>query len=627
MKRLLPLLLILLLLPACASQRTNVVATDSPEWTVENLPERVVPAPSRLSQKMIRSEKPKFEKPKIPLQQGAGLGGDGLTEALALKNRQGFDGEENIASLLEPEYLRKFDIPIVFNDAVEYYVRYFCTEKRKVFTSWLRRARRYVPMIREILRERGLPEDLIYLAMIESGFNPSAYSPAAACGPWQFIYATGERYGLRVDHWIDERRDPEKSTVAAAKYLKDLFNQFGCWYLAAAGYNAGEKRIERAILKHDTSDWWELTKYNTLPRETREYIPKLIAAAIIAKEPERFGFTNINYESPIRYVARRVPRATPLAVIADAASTDILAIRSLNPELIRGITPPNQAEYEVKLPYPLNKEGFHEKLALALEGKKRVEGVTAYKVKKKDSLAKIMKKYKVSQSDLMLVNSCDQDLRVKAGKVVYLPRFSRPDERLSEVGQETEKAREPKKQVVRVAAKSEAVQATQEVERAGETRNQVLKQSAMAGMGEVVRKKPAGKQTPVAKAGMSPSERTVQVAKKETPKSVPKQAKTFHIVRKGETLTDISEKYGIEVASLKEMNRLKKDQIYPSMRLDLVAHSKSSTKGVKKFHLVKRGETLTDIAEKYGLEIDTLKGLNRLKKDKINTGMKLKVAA
>jgi LysM repeat protein len=149
----------------------------------------------------------------------------------------------------------------------------------------------------------------------------------------------------------------------------------------------------------------------------------------------------------------------------------------------------------------------------------------------------------------------------------------------------------------------------------------------MAGMGEVVRKKPAGRQTPVAKAGMSPSERTVQVAKKETPKSVLKQAKTFHIVRKGETLTDISEKYGIEVASLKEMNRLKKDQIYPNMRLDLVAHSKSSTKGVKKFHLVKRGETLTDIAEKYGLEIDTLKGLNRMKKDKINAGMKLKVAA
>ena len=256
--------------------------------------------------------------------------------------RQDKPNDDNIASLLTDDYLKQFDIPIVFNDAVQYFVKYFTTEKRKIFANWLRRSKRYVPMIKEILRAHGLPEDLIYLAMIESGFNPNAYSSMKACGPWQFIYETGGRYGLRVNHWVDERRDPEKSTVAAALYLKDLFNQFGGWYLAAAVYNAGEKRIERSVEKYETADFWELMKYNTLPRETRDYIPRLLAAAIIAKDPERFGFTDINYDQPVRFVNEKAPGGTPLEIIAKAASTNVSAIGALNPEILTGITPPDE---------------------------------------------------------------------------------------------------------------------------------------------------------------------------------------------------------------------------------------------------------------------------------------------
>ena len=255
-------------------------------------------------------------------------------------------------------------------------------KKRKVFGNWLKRSRYYIPLMKEILKEQGLPEDLVYLAMIESGFNPKAYSPAKACGPWQFIYETGGRYGLKVNYLIDERRDPEKSTVAATKYLKDLFNQFGCWYLAAAGYNSGEKRVERAVEKHGTNDFWEIVKYNTLPRETREYIPKLIAAAIIAKDPERYGFGSIVYDEPIRFSLIKVPAGSPLVAIARSASIDLAALRQTNPEILRGITPPDMDNYEVKLPYNIDKNRFSDNLENLLSDSRRVKGFITYKVKK-----------------------------------------------------------------------------------------------------------------------------------------------------------------------------------------------------------------------------------------------------
>lgn len=496
------------------------------------------------------------------------------------------EDDDDIATLLEPEQFQDFDIPIVFNDAVKYYIQWFSTEKRKVFANWLKRSRHYVPIIREILKDQGMPEDLVYLAMIESGFNPKAYSHAKASGPWQFIYATGGRYGLKVNYWIDERRDPEKSTVAAAKYLRDLFNQFGCWYLAAAGYNAGEKRVERAIEKHNTNDFWELSNYNALPRETRAYIPQLIAAAIIAKDPEKYGFGSITYDAPLRFEFVRVPRATPLSAIAKSASMDIADVRSINPEILKGITPPNMDDYKIKLPQGVNVHAFTNRLQVALTHERQIKDVVSYKVKKKDTLASIAKKYRLHNDDLYLVNECDGELKIKPGMVINLPRFTGQSKGRTEIARNTKDKLGVKPVQEERVAKSEKTQDSQ----------------------------PEPKQQ--------------------------SQAPVIHVVRKGETLKSISNKYNINIAELKATNNLKSNRVSPNMKLKLAgfsqpqkgnAQKESFQKGnVKKkvpvkYHVVKKGETLKSISNKYNVDIADIKLANNIKGDKVIPKQKLKI--
>jgi membrane-bound lytic murein transglycosylase D len=485
-----------------------------------------------------------------------------IDESSLKSQEQLIENDDDIEPLIGSTDIQNFDIPIVFNDAVKYYVRYFTNEKKKVFANWLRRSRRYVPIITEILRKNNMPEDLVYLAMIESGFNPKAYSPAKACGPWQFIYETGGRYGLKVNYWIDERRDPEKSTVAAAKYLRDLFNQFGHWYLAAAGYNAGEGRVEKAIVKHNTNDFWELYKYNTLPQETKNYIPQLIAAAVIAKEPEKYGFGSITFQDPIRFVEISVPSATPLSAIAKASSIDLDVVRSYNPELVRGITPPGTGDYEIKLPYPMDTLQFAERLENALENERKVKSVITYKVKKSDTLPKIAKKYGVKNEDIQLVNNCEEELKIKPGTIIAIPKFSGP-------------------------AKT------------------------------VVAKNLSKESGPVSKGRVKKDKENTQAKSEKT--------KTHHIVKKGETLASISDKYGVDVADLKSINKLKNGKVYPKMKLALASHVEKKSEAKVKYHIVKKGETLNSISDKYGVGIEAIKSANRLKTNKIQANMKLKI--
>lgn len=496
------------------------------------------------------------------------------------------EDEDDISTLLEPEQFQDFDIPIVFNDAVKYYIHWFSTEKRKVFSNWLKRSRHYVPIIREILKDQGMPEDLVYLAMIESGFNPKAYSHAKASGPWQFIYATGGRYGLKVNYWIDERRDPEKSTVAAAKYLRDLFNQFGCWYLAAAGYNAGEKRVERAIEKHNTNDFWELSNYNALPKETRAYIPQLIAAAVIAKDPEKYGFGSITYDAPIRFEFVRVPRGTPLSVIAKSASMDLADLRSINPEILKGITPPNMDDYKIKLPQGINVHAFTSKLLVAMSHERQIKDVVSYKVRKKDTLASIARKHRLHHDDIYLVNDWDGELKVRPGMVINIPRFTGPSKERAELARNTKSNSEAKPAHEERIAKHEKIRVKQ-FEPPQKPQNQII-----------------------------------------------------HVVRKGETLASISNKYNIDVAELKATNNLKGNRVVPNMKLRLAGYSeKKSTpkesgqketgkkKARVKYHIVRKGETLASISTKYNIGIADIKLANNIKGDKVIPKQRLKIVS
>jgi len=252
-----------------------------------------------------------------------------------------------------------FDIDVTTfaaNRRVLEYLEFFQVDSRDRFEIWLSRLGRYEGMIRERLRARGLPEDLVYLTLIESGLSNTAVSRARAVGMWQFIAGTARLYGLTVDPWVDERRDPYRATQAAVNYLSDLVQRLGSVYLAAAAYNAGAGRIERGLSRlpgePDTltdHTFFQLADRRYLRRETRDYVPKLIAAALIAKQPERYGFTDIQRLPPLLFDEVTIPEATGLDVIARLADTSVAAILELNPQFVRGITPPAR-EVTVRVP-------------------------------------------------------------------------------------------------------------------------------------------------------------------------------------------------------------------------------------------------------------------------------------
>ena len=307
-------------------------------------------------------------------------------------------------------------IPLVRNKQVDQFITYFTTAKgRKQFAIWMKRYEEYKDLILPILKKHEMPEELMVLAMIESGLNPKAYSRANASGMWQFIYSTGKNYGLKRDWYIDERRDPIKATGAACEYLKDLNEQFDNWYLALAAYNCGSGRISRASKLHQTYDFWQM---HSLPRESRNYIPYYLAAAIITKDPEKYGFT-IPKVKPFSYEEVVLEHSADLAVLSRVAGIKVKTLRKYNPELRQSATPADNP-YLLKLPKG-KKEQFLARWNSIPESERFAPQFIVHRVRYGESLWTISKKYGASIHDIAAVNKIRNRHKIKVGNKLKVP--------------------------------------------------------------------------------------------------------------------------------------------------------------------------------------------------------------
>ncbi len=316
------------------------------------------------------------------------------------------------------------DVPIPLNDRVLAYVQLFQGRLREWFENGLSRGTQYLPMIHGVFRAEGIPLDLAYVALIESAFKPTALSRAKARGVWQFMRGTAIENGLKHDWYIDERADPEKATVAAARYLKTLHRMFdGDWHLALASYNGGPGRVQRALRASGARDFWELSASGRhLPRETREYVPMILAAAIIARNPVLYGF-NVVAQEPIAYEKVPVPRAIDLRRVAEWTGTSIDAVQTLNPELRRLTTPARYPNYEVKVPV-----GTAELLRarLATAAPQEFTAFNYHTVRRGESLSSVASRYKIGRTALADANGLRNTARLSIGQELIIPRGSAP---------------------------------------------------------------------------------------------------------------------------------------------------------------------------------------------------------
>jgi membrane-bound lytic murein transglycosylase D len=312
----------------------------------------------------------------------------------------------------------EFDIPIEINEDVIRWMKYFTGNGRRHYARYLARSTIYRPMMYEKLDAAGLPRDLVYLSMIESGYATHAYSSAAAVGLWQFIAPTGKQYNLRIDWWVDERRDPAMATDAAIGFLGDLHKRFGHWYLAWAAYNGGPGRVSRAISSHGTKDFWTLVDRNGFASETDNYVPKIIAAAIIGKHPERYGFTDISYQEERTYDTVKVGPNVGLEVLARCAGISTEELQGLNPHLRRWALPPSPEEQILYVP---KNTGTRFLAALADVPEQERLTYQRHRVQSGESLSAIATRYGVSTEAVQSVNRISNPNRITVGMELVIP--------------------------------------------------------------------------------------------------------------------------------------------------------------------------------------------------------------
>ncbi len=306
-----------------------------------------------------------------------------------------------------------YNIPVVIDPSVQRHIHFFNTSIRSRFEQWLVRFNRYRPLVEDILVEFNLPTDLMHLSLVESGFNPHAYSRSRATGPWQFMKRTGKHYGLRIDRYVDERRDPIKSTVAAARYLRDLYDLFGTWPLAMAAYNAGEGRVMRALHKAKAETFSDISKTRLIRRETKQYVPRIMAATVIARNSDEYGFSQ-EPVTPHQFEEVVVTRPLHFRAIAKFTGIPYKELRLLNPELRRNMTPPNDSTYYLKVPVGTSAKVMQQieriptykfrSRRLAKSKHVKADSSQWYRVRVGDTLGKIAKRFRIPLKTLKTRN-------------------------------------------------------------------------------------------------------------------------------------------------------------------------------------------------------------------------------
>jgi membrane-bound lytic murein transglycosylase D len=326
-------------------------------------------------------------------------------------------------SLFQPSEIKKKAVKSLYknygyNRAVKSKLNFYSQKNKKTLLERLSCAGKYIEEMANIFTENGLPQELVFLPIIESGFNPYAYSRKSAAGPWQFIPATAKKYGLKIDWWIDERRDPVKSTLASSEYLKDLYERFGSWNLALAAYNTGEGRVASALKKVRKKDFWSIKRTRYIAQETKNYVPSFIATAAIAMDPDSFGLNDIDYQKPFQYDEVNIDVPMDLEVVARFTGVRASLIKELNPELRRWCTPPNVSNYILKIP-PGTKEVFLANMSNAKDDE--LLYVKFYKVKNGDTVGKIARKLGASIQAIINMNSLGRKALIVAGKSLLIP--------------------------------------------------------------------------------------------------------------------------------------------------------------------------------------------------------------